>query len=248
MTAIHVLWLRSMKRYVRSTPQIITSLTQPLLYLLVLGFGIGAVFERAGRGSYLQFVAPGVIGMTVLFTATFWGANILWDRQLGVLKQTLAAPVPRLHIMIGHTLGGTTIAMIQGTLLLAICLLAGFRPRHLASLPLALAFLALIAVMFNALGTVIGASLRDIQSFQMVVNFVITPIFFFSGALFPLENLPPALAFATRLDPLTYGIDALRGAFTGLSHFSGLTNLAVLAALAAAFLALATRAFLRIEL
>jgi ABC-2 type transport system permease protein len=247
MTAIYMLWLRSVKRYLRSRAQIITSLTQPLLYLIVLGFGLGAVFEEAGRGSYLQFVAPGVVGMTVLFTAMFWGANILWDRQFGFLKQTLVAPVPRLYILIGHTLGGATIAMLQGTLLLAFCLLAGFRPTYRASLPLALASVALIAVTFNALGTLIGSSLRDAESFHGVVNFLITPIFFFSGALFPLENIPPALAVVTRLDPMTYGIDGLRGALTGIRHFGGLTDLVVLGGLALVFLALGTRALSRIQ-
>ena len=106
MSAIYILWLRELKRYFRSRAQMIASLGQPLLYLLVLGFGMGPVFERAGQGSYLQFVAPGVIGMSVLFTSIFSGIGLLWDRQFGFLKETLVAPVPRLHIMIGRTLGG----------------------------------------------------------------------------------------------------------------------------------------------
>ena len=121
-----------MKRYLRSRPQIIASLAQPLLYLLVLGFGLGPVFQQSGQGSYLQFIAPGVIGMAMLFTSIFSGIGLLWDRQFGFLKETLVAPVPRLHIMIGRTLGGATIAMIQGTLVLIVCMIAGFRPQSLA--------------------------------------------------------------------------------------------------------------------
>src|ERR1700733_1287223 len=127
------------------------------MYLLVLGFGLGPVFEKAGQGNYLQFVAPGVVGMAILFASIFSGVGLLWDRQFGFLKETLVAPVPRLHIMAGRTLGGATTALIQGTLVLAACLLAGFRPHDLATVPLALLFMALIAVVFAALGTTIGS-------------------------------------------------------------------------------------------
>src|SRR6187401_662567 len=138
MSAVYILWLRELKRYSRSRAQVVASLGQPLLYLLVLGFGLGPVFQQAGRGSYLQFVAPGVIGMSILFTSIFSGIGLLWDRQFGFLKETLVAPVPRLQIMVGRTLGGATIAMIQGTLILTVCLIAGFRPQLLADIPLAL--------------------------------------------------------------------------------------------------------------
>src|SRR4051812_12132034 len=161
MQAIYILWLRELKRYLRSRPQIMASLGQPLLYLLVLGFGLGPVFRRAGSGSYLQFVAPGVIGMAILFTSVLSGMGLLWDRQFGFLKETLVAPVPRLQIMAGRTLGAATVAMIQGALVLVICLLAGFRPASAAHLPLAIVFMALIAIVFSALGTTIGSLLRD---------------------------------------------------------------------------------------
>jgi len=121
VAVVYILWLREVKRYLRSRPQVIASLGQPLLYLVVLGFGLGPVFEQAGRGSYLQFVAPGVIGMGILFTSIFSGFGLLWDRQFGFLKETLVAPVPRLQIMVGRTLGGATITMIQGTIVLTVC-------------------------------------------------------------------------------------------------------------------------------
>jgi ABC-2 type transport system permease protein len=247
VTVIYVLWLREVKRYLRSRPQIIASLGQPLMYLLALGFGLGPVFQKSGQGSYLQFIAPGVIGMSILFTSIFSGVGLLWDRQFGFLKETLVAPVPRLQIMIGRTLGGATIALIQGTLVLAVCLLAGFRPHGLAAVPLALLFMGLIAVVFAALGTAIGSALRDMQGFQLIMNFLVMPIFFLSGALFPLADLPEALAVATRLDPLSYGIDGLRGALIGLSHFGALTDLSVLLAVASCFLALGARLFSRIQ-
>lgn len=203
MRVIYILWLREVKKYLRSRTQIVASLGSPIMYLGILGFGLGPVFRRAGEGSYLQFMAPGVIGMTVLFTSMFSGIALLWDRQFGFLKETLVAPVPRLYIMMGRTIGGATVASIQGLLIFVVCLIAGFRPNSLTAIPLALLFMALIALVFAALGTVIGSSLKDMQGFQLVMNFMVMPIFFLSGALYPLSNLPKVLAVLTRLDPLT---------------------------------------------
>ena len=217
MTVVYYLWLREVKRYLRSRPQIIGSIAQPLLYLLVLGFGLGPVFEQSGQGSYLQFIAPGVVGMAILFTSIFSGIGLLWDRQFGFLKETLVAPVPRLQIMLGRTLGGATIASIQGTLILIVCMIAGFRPYSIATVPLAFVFMLLVGLVFAGLGTAIGSTLKDMQGFQLIMNFLVMPIFFLSGALFPLNNLPTALTLATRVDPLSYGIDGLRGALIGLS-------------------------------
>jgi ABC-2 type transport system permease protein len=238
LSAIYILWLRELKRYSRSRAQVLASLGQPLLYLLVLGFGLGPVFEKAGQGSYLQFVAPGVIGMSVLFTSIFSGIGLLWDRQFGFLKETLVAPVPRLHIMVGRTLGGASVAMLQGLLILIVCLIAGFRPSSLAMLPVGLAVMALVAIVFAALGTAIGSTLQNMQGFQLVMNFLVMPIFFLSGALFPLDGLPSALAVVTRLDPLTYGIDGLRGTLIGMTHFGVASDIGVLSVVASAFLVL----------
>src|SRR6185437_4393575 len=134
--------------------------------------GLGPVFQRAGYGSYIQLLAPGVIGMTVLFSSIFSGLGLLWDRQFGFLKETLVAPVPRLHIMIGRTLGGATVSMIQGLLVIIICLLAGFRPQHLSSMPMAIVFMAFISIVFAALGTMIGSQLQNMQGFQLIMNFL----------------------------------------------------------------------------
>jgi len=247
MNVIYVLWLREIKRYLRSRAQIVGSLAQPALYLLVLGFGFGAVFQQAGQGSYLQFIAPGIIAMGILFTSVFSGIGLLWDRQFGFLKETLVAPVPRLTIMAGRTLGGATIAIIQGTLVLAVCILVGFRPESWAAVPVALLFMALIAVVFAALGTAIGSTLKDMQGFQLIMNFLIMPIFFLSGALFPLDNLPGPLHVATRLDPLAYGVDGLRGAFIGVNHIGVLLDVSVLVVLSGLFLVLGAWAFSKIQ-
>src|ERR1700751_5226061 len=190
MSSIYILWIRQLKRYVRSRSRIVSSLGQPVLYLIALGFGFGPIFQKAGEGSYLQFLAPGVVGMTILFTAIFNGIELIWDRQFGFLKETLVAPVPRLTIMIGRTLGGATVALLQGIIVSIIPLLIGFRPQSAAMVPEALVVMALVAVMFTALGTAIASTMEDFQGFQLVMNFLVMPTFFLSGALFPLNNVP----------------------------------------------------------
>ena len=186
--------------------------------------------------------------MSVLFSSIFSGIGLLWDRQFGFLKETLVAPVPRLQIMAGRTFGGATVAIIQGLLVVIICLIAGFRPAHASTLPQAVLFMTLISVVFAALGTAIGSTLQNMQGFQLIMNFLVMPIFFLSGALFPLNDLPKGLVIATTLDPLTYGIDGLRGAFIGVSHFSVVTDIIVLAGVGAIFIGLGARAFSKIQI
>src|SRR5215475_1741738 len=252
MEAIYILWLREVKRYLRSRPQILASMGQPLLYLLVLGFGLGPVFQRAGGGSYLQFMAPGVIGMTVLFASIFSGIALLWDRQFGFLKETLVAPVSRLEVMIGRAVGAATTSTIQGLLVACVTLLAGFRPASLVKVPLAFLILVLIAIVFSSLGTAIGSSMQDMQAFPLVMNFLMLPIFFLSGALFPLKNLPKVLEVVTALDPLAYGVDGLRAALLATeaaqTRFGIGLDLAVLAVVGAIFLGLGAWRFSKIEI
>jgi len=247
MGVIYILWLRELKRYTRSRAQMIASLGQPVLYLLALGFGMGPVYQQAGHGSYLQFLAPGVIGMTVLFSSIFSGMGLLWDRQFGFLKETLVAPVPRILIMAGRTLGGATVAICQGLLVTIVCVISGFRPVNLAMVPLGMLFVVLIAVVFAALGTTIGSVLKDMQGFQMTMNFLVMPIFFLSGALFPLSNLPKVLSWITAFDPLAYGIDGMRSALLNLPHFGPSIDGIVLVSVALLFLSLGAYSFSKIE-
>lgn len=247
MSAIYVLWLRELRRYVRSRAQVFASLAQPVLYLVALGFGLGPVFQKAGRGSYVQFVAPGIIAMTVLFSSIFSGIGLLWDRQFGFLKETMVAPVPRIQVMLGRTLGGATVAMCQGVLVAIVCFIAGFRPADIRMLPAAFLFMALIACLFSALGTAIGSLLENIQGFQLIMNFLVMPIFFLSGALFPLDNLPAVLSVITKVDPLSYGVDGLRTALIGVSHFGAVLDGAILVGLAMVFLWMGSYFFSKIQ-
>ena len=214
MSAIYVLWLRQLKRYFRSRSRVIGSMGQPLMFLLALGFGFGPMYQKAGGGSYLQFLAPGIIAMGILFSAVFSGMEIIWDRQFGFLKETLVAPVSRFNIILGRILGGATVALIQGVMVFVICIIVGFRVERIVLIPVAFLFMFLIAVLCAAIGTAIASVLEDVQGFQLIMNFLIMPLFFFSDALFPLEGLPKALRLIIYLNPLSYGIDGLRGALT----------------------------------
>jgi ABC-2 type transport system permease protein len=247
MSVIYIMWLRQLKRYLRSRPRIVASLAQPLLYLLGMGYGLGPVFKQAGMGNYLQFIAPGLVAMTILFTSVFSGVELIMDRQFGFLKETLVAPVPRVWIILGRILGGATISVIQGALFLCVCLVAGVRWHDSTALPLALLFMALIGILFTGMGSAIGSALSDAQGFQLVMGFLIMPIFFLSGAMFPLANLPKALTILTCLDPLTYGVDGLRYALNGTAHFGLATDLSVLCVVAALLVILGSYLFSRIQ-
>lgn len=247
MLTIYILWLRQIKRYLRSRARIIGSLGQPLLFLFALGFGFGPTFAKANGGNYIMFLAPGVISMSILFTAMFSGMEMLWDRQFGFLKETLVAPVPRINIMLGRTLGGATVAFLQGIIVFVICFVAGFHPVSWLMVPVAFAFMFLIALLFTALGTAIACVLEDFQGFQLIMNFLVMPLFFLSGALFPLENAPGVIKIIASLDPLSYGVDAIRQSLTGLSHFGLLMDLGVLGVITALCLIVGSYLFSRIQ-
>jgi len=247
MSVIYALWLRELRRYVRSRSQVIASLGQPLLYLLGLGYGMGPVFAKAGQGNYRQFVAPGIISMTILFASIFSGAGLIFDRQFGFLKETLVAPVPRVYIMLGRTLGAATVSVLQGLLVSIVCVACGFRPVDYTQIPLALVYMALIASLFSALGTAIGSTLQNIQGFQMIMSFLVMPIFFLSGALYPLNNLPVALNAIVSVNPLAYGVDGLRTLLVGVSHFGLLMDAAVLVGVGIAAVLFGSRVFSKIQ-
>src|SRR5580700_10503859 len=231
LRAVWILWLRQLKRYSRARTRMIGALGQPVLFLFAVGFGFGPIYARAGGGDYLEFVTPGIIAMGIIFNAVFGGIEIIWDRQFGFLKETLVAPVPRLAIVLGRTLGGATTAFLQGNIVLVICLIAGFRIHYLLLAPLALVFMFLIALVFAAIGTAIGSVLRDMQGFQLIMNFVVMPLFFFSNALFPASGLPVPLRIAVRLNPLSYGVAGMRDALVGVASLEMATDLAVLGSL-----------------
>ncbi len=230
VTAIYVLWLREMKRFVRAKSRVIGTLAMPLFFLAFLGLGFTKmnVPGMSKDIDYIHFLVPGIIGMTMLFTSMFAGISVLWDREFGFLKEIMVTPVNRVSIVLGRIVGGTTTALIQGILILGISVLMGFKITGITSFLSSIVFMFLIAVTFIGLGLIFASKMKDIHGFSLIMNFVIFPLFFLSGALFPLENLPVWIRYISYIDPLTYGVDGLRGVLIGVFSLPIVSNLIIL--------------------
>jgi len=216
--AVYILWLRDLKRYWYDKSRIIASLGQPILFLFVLGTAMTPSFKGPQGVNFTEFIFPGIISMTILFTSVFSAVSIVWDREFGFLKEVLVAPISRWSIVAGKAFGGSTVALLQGTIMLMLAPLVGV---HFSVFKLLYILLGmyLIAFSMTTLGIVIAARMKEMEGFQMIVNFLIMPIFFLSGALFPLTNLPKWLMVLAYIDPLTYGVDLLRGIMLNLNNF-----------------------------
>jgi len=247
MGAIYVMWKRQLKRFTRAKARIAIALFQPLLFLIAFGFGFGPIYEKAGGGDYMTFLAPGIIAMTILFGSVMNGIETIWDKQFGFLKETLVAPVSRTSIMIGRTLGGASVGLIQGIMVLIITLLLGFKPYSFINLILALIVMFGIATFFTALGIAIASKFEDMQAFPLVMNLLVMPIFFLSGALFSLKDLPNALSIATKFNPLIYGVDALRGLLTGIYEIGLYKDIIVFIPLIILMISIGAWSFSKIE-
>lgn len=228
LLVLYILWLRQIKRHFRSRSRLFASLGQPIMFLIALGFGFKSVYAAAGQGDYIHFLSPGIISMSIIFSAMFSGIEVISDKQFGFLKETLVAPVPRLIIMFGRTLGGATVAVFQGLAVLVITVIFGFSPHSLPLILAALFFMMLVALLFTTLGTLIASFFNDMHAFPIIINFIIMPLFFLSGALFPVDNIPRFLRAVIVVNPLSYGVDSIRGALLGAFNFSPLTDITVL--------------------
>ncbi|MGH2445414.1 MAG: ABC transporter permease [Candidatus Limnocylindria bacterium] len=219
LRGIYIIWYRDVLRFWRDRTRIVASLAQPILFLVVFGAGLGSSLGGsfgAGDTSYAQFVFPGVLGMAVLFSAVFGAMSIVWDREFGFLKEVLVAPIDRSAVAIGKALGGATQAMIQGFILLILAPLIGIE-LTIASVLLLIPFVFVLAFALSSLGVALASRMKSMQGFQMVMNFLVMPMFFLSGSLFPLSGLPDWMTVLTRLDPVTYGMDPLRRIMLGAS-------------------------------
>lgn len=219
LRGIYIVWYRDLLRWWRERTRIVVSLAQPLLFLIVFGAGLGSALG-SGVGvsgtSYAEFVFPGVLGMAVLFAAVFGAMSIVWDREFGFLKEILVAPIDRSAVAIGKSLGGATQAMVQGLILLVLAPLIGIQ-LTIGSVLLLIPFVFFLAFALSALGVALASRMKSMQSFQVVMNFLVMPMFFLSGALFPLANLPGWMTVLTRLNPVTYGMDPIRRILLGPS-------------------------------
>jgi ABC-2 type transport system permease protein len=244
---VYALWRRDMLKFLRDRRSLVTSMVRPFLWLLAFGFGLRAVVKLPGHDvDFVSFLVPGMAAMTVLFSSMFAAISIVWEREFGFLKELLVAPIPRGAIVAAKLAAGSTTAVIEAALMLALAPLIGARfsvTGALAALPL----LALFGMSVNALGIVVAARMKSFEGFGSVVNFVIQPIFFLSGALYPIEELPQALRAVVLINPMSYVVDGVRGLCLGRHSFPIALDVAVAAVAALAFGALARRAFLRME-
>jgi len=212
---VYTLWLREMKRFVRARSRIVSSLALPFFWLLFIGVGFGSSLKLPGI-QYIDFLAPGIIGMIILFTSIFSGISVMWDRQFGFLKEILVAPVSRTSIILGKTVGGATIAVINALIMVAIATALGVTTLSLGII-ISLVFMILSALCFVSIGLIIASQMKSMEGFQMIMSFIIMPVFFLSGALFPIENTPQWMQMISHADPLSYGVDGLRGSLIGIN-------------------------------
>ncbi|HET9850577.1 MAG TPA: ABC transporter permease [Candidatus Saccharimonadales bacterium] len=216
----YILWLRQMKRYVRTRSRVAGAIGQPILFLLALGYGIGSVYKRAGQGNYLEFLVPGIIIQTLLFSGVFWGIQILFDKRFGFLKEMLVAPVSRFRVLLGNAVGGATICMFQAVLVFVIAVILGFRPHDWPLVALAFLVALALSITLTSFGAGLASMVEDFQGFQGINNFLIFPLFFLSGSLYPLNHVPDWLRILSEINPLSYAVDGLRWALINQNHFS----------------------------
>ncbi|MDP1809688.1 MAG: ABC transporter permease [Actinomycetota bacterium] len=251
LRAVYAIWLRDVIRYKRDKARVVSSLAQPALFLFVFGNGLARglsinVATGGARTGYVAFIYPGIIGMTLLFTSMFTAVSIVWDREFGFLKEVMVAPISRASVAIGKALGGSTVALIQGGIVLLLSPFLGVKLSPLLIITV-LPVMLLISFSLTSIGIVIAAKMESMEGFQVIMNFLIMPLFVLSGAMFPLTRLPVWLRSLTRADPLTYGVDALRGLILGpkLAEFSLALDLTVIALVGAIMISVAVYFFER---
>ena len=245
LEAVYALWLREVIIFFREKERLIGAIITPLLWIFAFGAGLGASVDIAGM-SYQQFVFPGIVAMSVLFVSIFYGMYIIWDRKLDFLKEVLVAPVPRHGVFLGKLLGGMTDSFIQALIILIIGFFLAFVPNAYTFV-IAMGAIMLLSICMVSLGLIIGANLKTPEGFNLVMSFVMWPMFMLSGALFPVENLPAYLDIAVKINPMTYGVDLMRFAMLGTTDFGPLLDIAVLIFVSIVFMAIGSQSFEKMQ-
>lgn len=246
VAALQMIWLRDLIRASRDRTQLLGAVARPILWLLIMGVGLGSSFPQVGGVPYLAFIFPGIIALNIIFASFLSAISIIWDREFGFLKEILVAPISRASIAVGKAASGSTVATLQGALVMAFAPLVHI-PLTGGQILLAVPVMWLMAFASTAMGILIASRMTSFEGFGTIANFVIMPLFLLSGAVFPLTAAPPWLQGLARANPFTYGVDLLRGIFSGVLHYPVWVDLAVLAGAAAMFLALAVLAFRRMS-
>jgi ABC-2 type transport system permease protein len=251
---IYTIWLREVIKFWRDKSRIIGATVQPALFLLLLGTGIGRGIPQAfqvehgateflpGVKDYLTFIYPGIIAMTILFTSVFSAISIIWDREIGFLKEVMVAPISRWAVAIGKTFGGSTVAMLQGCLMLLLAPMVGVKVT-LGTILVLLPLLLYISFSLTAMGIAAAAQMRSMQGFTVIMNFLTLPMFFLSGAMFPVGGLPAWMDILVKVNPLTYGVDSIRAVVIGYNNYPPLFDLYIIGLFGLLMLALAVLAF-----
>lgn len=245
LSGLYALWEREFRIYLRERSRIVSSAINPLLWLFVFGGGLGSQFS-VGNLNYQTFIYPGIVVMTVLFSSIFYGAYVVWDKRLDFLKEVLVAPISRVTVFLGKVLGGVTDGLIQATILLVFAPIFGI--SFGVSFVLIYVSLFILVVGLVSVGLIIGSMMESPEGFGLIVSFVNFPLFFLSGALYPLKNLPAWLAAFTMVNPVSYGVDAIRALMLGTYKFGVLVDLGVLVLFALLMIATGSLAFKRMKL
>lgn len=248
---IYTMWLREMKRFLRVRARVIGSLLMPLFFLAFLGLPMSFMPATQIPGlegiGYLNFLAPGIVGMTLLFAGTMSGASVIWDKEFGFLKEVLVAPVNRFSVILGRSLGGMTTALIQALIIVGIAIAMGVKLSSVSGFFLALIIMILTCAAFTGFGLIIATKLGNLEGFMAIMNLIVFPIFFLSGALFPVQSMPSWLRYVMYINPLTYGIDGLRGTLVGVASFPLWLDFTVLLILCLALATLGAYFFSKME-
>jgi ABC-2 type transport system permease protein len=247
VNAIYVLVIRELIKFFRERARLISTLARPVIWLFLVGGGMSRLVTPGEGVSYIQFIFPGILGMTILFSSIFSSISIIWDKEFGLMKEILVAPVSRLSIVIGKALSGTIVSSIQSAIILMLFPLLGIKMGALSILyVIAIAFL--LSFTISSLGIIIATFYDSFESFSAIMNFIVMPMFFLSGAMYPVNKLPEILKHISQINPLTYGIDALKHAMfekSSMVDFSLLTDLLVLSVLSVIFVTVASLIFER---
>ena len=245
LEGFYALWYREIKVFTREKSRVVSSLVTPLLWIVVFGGGLGSAVSLEGI-NYQVFIFPGIIAMTILFSSVFFGLYIVWDKKIDFFKEVLVAPLSRTTIFAGKMVGGSIDAIIQGTAMLVFGIILGVK-YSILNVVLAFVFMFVLAASLVSLGLIIGSNMESVEGFQLVISFLVFPMFFFSGALFPIGNLPRYLLVFTILDPVTYAVDGLRGLLLGTAQMPIGLDFMVLSGFAAVMIAAGTWSFKRLK-
>lgn len=242
---LYAMWTREIKVYTRERSRIVSSIFTPILWLFVFGVGIGS-FATVGEYDYQTYIFPGIICMSILFTSVFFGVYIVWDRKIDFLKEVLVSPLSRVTIFLGKVIGGTTDSMIQASIILLLGPFLGIE-YSLVSIILSMVLIFILTVGLVSIGLTLGSMMESPEGFGLIVSFVVFPLFFLSGALFPIDNLPAWLLPLVLADPVTYGVDGLRYLLLGTSQFSLLLDFSVLIVFSTVMVLIGSKAFERMK-